>query len=112
MATIPQVNRGDLITAELFDQLIAALNSLDARVAVLEGQGPGGPNQVIIRSLEPPSGSVRIGQDLTIRGNNFGHSAGRLKVFIDDLPIDNFNRPGTNDQTIIITIPTDLGSPP
>jgi hypothetical protein len=112
MAAIPQVNRGDLITAEFFDQLITAFNSLDARVAVLEGQGPGGPNQVVITSLEPPSGSVRVGQDLTIRGKNFGHAAGRLKVFIDDLPIDNFNRPGTNDETIIITIPPEAGSPP
>jgi hypothetical protein len=112
MATIPQVNRGDLITAELFDQLITAYNSLDARVTVLEGHGPGGPNQVVITSLEPPSGAVRVGQDLTIRGQNFGHSAGRLKVFIDDLPIDNFNRPGTNDETIIITIPPEAGTPP
>jgi len=111
MTPTTRVNPGDLITAEFVNRLLDVLNDHQLRIAALESTGGGG-DQVVITSFDPPTATVRVGQNLTIFGRNFGQSAGRLRVFIDGTSVDNFNRPGTNDTTIIITLPAELGNPP
>jgi len=72
MSTAPQVNPGDLITADYMNELAALINDLETRVGKLESGGggtPGGPP--VLTSLTPP-GSVQVDQVLELSGLNFG----------------------------------------
>ncbi|MEO7177234.1 MAG: hypothetical protein ABIW83_00170, partial [Allosphingosinicella sp.] len=57
---------GDLITAELFNQMLSDLNGLSIRLAALEGIA-GGP---ILESLNP-STTVAVNGLLIVTGSNF-----------------------------------------
>jgi hypothetical protein len=93
-----RVRAGDLITDVFVNGLLDYLEALDVRVSGLE-QGSG---SVAITSL--PFGDIRVGQEVHIRGRNFGFSTGQQKVFIDDVPVNAF-RFGSDDTELIFTIP-------
>jgi hypothetical protein len=99
---IQQVQPGDLVTASFFNELIALIEQLDARVTVLEeGELPGGAVAITAVSPQP----VRVGQDLTIVGANFGFSAGAHRVRFNGVQPSAF-RPGSRDDVLICLVPS------
>lgn len=94
------VQPGDLIMANLMNQVLAKLKSLEDRVAALETAGS---DAVVIHQVLPP-GSVRIGQELRVLGRNFGVLTGSAVVFIDDVPVTAY-KAGSNNETLIFNIP-------
>jgi hypothetical protein len=106
MTTLNQVQPGDLITADGWNQLISELTSLDARVAALES-GPTGP---VITSTSP-TGQITVPSLLTIVGKNFVTPVDSLNtVAIDGVTIDTFIS-GSNENMLIIDLPTFTGLP-
>jgi hypothetical protein len=75
---LENVNRGDLITAEKWNQLLEEMRLLEARVAILEDNDA----QVEIIELQFAE-PLRVGDMLRILGRNFRSSAGTVRVFID-----------------------------
>ena len=71
MAPLPNpVKPGDLITADFFNECLAALSDLEARVAALEMVSPT-PGSVVISSIVP-DGPVHVGDELDLVGRGFG----------------------------------------
>jgi len=97
------VQPGDLITADLMKSLIREIEKLDEKVKALETSSAIS-GAVIIRELVPPSGTVRVGEELQVLGQSFGFTMGEHRVYIDDLRVDNF-KAGSNDQHLIFDIP-------
>jgi IPT/TIG domain len=105
---IPQVRPGDLITASLFNDLIEQLTALDARVTELEG-APGTPaGTVVISALDKTT--VRVGEDLTITGQNFGFALGAHRVRFNGISPTAF-RSGSSDSVLICQVPPIPGLP-
>lgn len=98
----PTVKPGDLITAELINAIMRAVESLDKRVAALES-GVAGEGSVVITEIKP-SGPLHIGDILTVLGRNFDFSTGYHQVFIGDTKISEFLE-GTNDNQLKFKIP-------
>jgi hypothetical protein len=96
------VRPGDLITADFVNQILAKLNSLEARVVALEAVLPAS-DAVAITSLIP-DGPLQIGQELQVLGRNFGHLAGATRVTFDSVPTNAF-KVGTSDQRLIFNVP-------
>lgn len=104
---IPRVKPGDLIKADDWNSLVDELVALDARLADLEENVPGG-GPPVIKSLDP-SGSVKMGDTLRIIGNNLGTST-LVSVTIADVAVSSFLS-GSSDSILIIQIPPILGIP-
>lgn len=102
IAILP-VNAGDLIRADLMNQILAALAQLDNRVTALEVIGPSTGTSVVITNIIP-NGPVRIGEQMEILGQNFGYSTGGMRLYLDGLRILGF-LPGTTDQHLIFQVP-------
>jgi hypothetical protein len=100
--SIPTVSAGDLIRAEVMNQIISALNSLDNRITALEVVGPSTPGLIITNII--PNGPVRISEQMEILGHNFGFSTGGLRLFLDGIRILDF-RDGTSDDQLIYQVP-------
>jgi hypothetical protein len=98
---IERVNPGDLITAAWMNELIDTINDLRARVASLEG-GRGDDNVVITDLIF--AGTLRLGDPLEIRGENFGFSSGTQEVKFDNTRITEF-RPGSSDLKLLVRVP-------
>lgn len=99
---IQRVQPGDLITASLFNDLVGHLEGLEARVKALEETGDGGAGAVVITALSPSP--VRVGQDLTIVGENFGFTIGAHRVRFNGVPPPAF-RAGSGDTVLICQVP-------
>jgi len=110
MSTLFQrVQPGDLITAADMNDLFTEIESLEARVAALEGGGsPPEPSvgAVTITSMTPDP--VVVGQTLTIVGTNFGLSTASNSVLFNGTPAFN-TLSGSTDSLLIVTVP-DLGA--
>ena len=101
-----QVRPGELITAELMNQILAHLESLETRVKALEaGSTPSDP--VVITGLEP-SGAVPMQSDLRIIGRNFG-STGSNIVTIDGVRVTRIKE-GSNTH-LVVEVPLLAGVP-
>jgi hypothetical protein len=112
MATqLPYVQPGDLITAGQINSLIDLLNSVQRQLDALQAGGSGPAGAVSISSLIPPSGTIKVGDILTVLGNNFGFSVGAQRVYIDDTQVNSFEK-GSGDQTLIFRIPSTLTNVP
>jgi hypothetical protein len=113
MVNIPDhVEPGDLVKSVEYNGIIDVLHDLLNRVQLLEG-GVGGIG-VAITSIVP-SGDLRVGQEITIFGRNFGFSIGAQRVFFNSARVTIF-KTGSNDQKLIIEIPnvtgvTEAGTP-
>ncbi len=97
---IPNVNPGDLITAAFFNQVITTINDLAQRITALEGAAPS-TTEV---NLKPYSGSVRVGEAITLQGANFAVPANLNTVLMDTTPITQFN-PGTDTTHLSFNVP-------
>lgn len=98
---IDHVQSGELITADLINQLIDDVESLDARVTVLEQQGTTG-GVVEIDAVYPDP--VHAEQDVTIIGKNFGFSVGATRVFFNGLSPSTL-RSGSSDTVLVCPVP-------
>jgi hypothetical protein len=99
-----QVRPGELITAELINQILAQLEGLETRIVTLEAAGGGvttGPS-VVITGLQP-SGSVPVQSELRILGRNFGLPSANV-VTIDGVPVGQI-KSGSTDTLLIVDVP-------
>jgi hypothetical protein len=112
MATqLSYVQPGDLITASQINSLIDLLNSVQKQLDALQAGGGGPAGAVSISSLIPPSGTIKVGDILTVLGNNFGFSVGAQRVYVDDTQVNSFES-GSGDQTLIFRIPSTITNVP
>jgi hypothetical protein len=96
---LQRVKPGELIKADLMNQIMDALDSLDARI------GATGTGVVISQLI--PSDQIQVLQDLRIVGSNFQYSIGGQKVFFDSVPAVTYEL-GSTDSLLIVQVP-DLG---
>lgn len=104
MATIQRVQPGDLITADQINAMIDALNALQAQAG-----SSSTPNQVVISDLIPPSGTVQVGHELQVLGQNFRFEAGGLSVYIDDFRVNALT--SASDTKLVFNIPSNITPP-
>lgn len=109
MALPTKVNPGDLIRADVVTEMLGLLLSLDQRVSILELTS--GPATGLFITSIIPAGSVRVGEEMEIRGQNFGFSIGAHRVFLDGVQVLAF-KPGSSDQKLILNVPDLPGIPP
>lgn len=102
---IPHVQPGALIKASFVNELIDAIEQLDARLEKVE-KGPGPPDTggVVVDSVTPPT--AREGDPVTIKGKNFGASKGASMVTFDGEPPALIT--AWTDEEIVCIVP-DLG---
>jgi len=98
---IDHVQRGELITALLINELIDELGKLDVRVTMLEQAGSTS-GAVEIDTISPQP--VRAEDNLTILGKNFGVSVGATRVHFNGVPPKNLLQ-GSNDTALICPVP-------
>lgn len=92
-----QVRPGDLITADLMNQVLAELEDLRVRVVQMEG---GTTLSGTAEIIEPnPSRTLRIGERLLIVGKGLGTDS---KVKIEEALIEAFE-PGSDDNLLIVS---------
>lgn len=108
MATqFDEVQTGDLITAKFMNDIVAEIQLLQTKVAVLEASAIGS-TAVTIYGLIPPSGEVKVGGELQAIGKNFGYSSGALRVDIDRTHRVFTFKDGSSDERLIFDIPTTI----
>ena len=95
------VNPGDLIKAEDWNKLVAAINALDGRVAELE---TGGGDRAPKITQVPPGGTVTAGDTISIFGSNFDFSQGGHSVFFGNTRANTFFT-GSSNTLLIVRIP-------
>src|SRR5574341_676074 len=100
------VQPGDLITADLMNSVLDALENLDARISSQASTG----NAVVITNLIPPP-PLQAGQDLQIQGANFGFSTGSTVLKFDDMQVNAFKM-GSSNTALFVNVPylTNLGT--
>lgn len=100
-----QVAPGDLITAELINQVLADIADLNLRVSQLEATGGGTtPGEVVI--FQPAIGaSMRINDQIEITGLNFGFGNAGQRVQFDGIPVSGF-LPGSSDNLLRVVVPS------
>lgn len=95
------VDPGDLIKAEDWNKLVAAINALDGRVAELE-TGGGDKAPKITQVL--PGGTVTAGDTINIFGSNFDFSLGGHSVFFGNARAETFFA-GSSNTLLLVRIP-------
>jgi hypothetical protein len=104
-----EVRPGELITAEIFNQVLAELTAIDVRLARLESAQPVTGTSVVIDRIIP-SGNLTVGQEIAIEGKNFDFSIGGSYVTFGKKSVFVF-KPGSRDDRLITDVP-DLGPLP
>jgi hypothetical protein len=102
------VRPGELISAELINQILAELESLETRVTALEGRSTTGTGDVapVITSLVPPETQpMRVGQEIEVIGRNFGFSTGSHRVTVDGVPVMSFDTGKSSNERLVLNIP-------
>jgi hypothetical protein len=99
------VRSGDLISSDVFNGFIDAVNDLQTRVKALESAVPGG-KVVAITDIFPP-GPYQIGQAIQVRGHNFAVPANLNTVSVDGILIERFDQ-GSDDTKLVFSIPTTI----
>jgi hypothetical protein len=103
MATIPNhVQPGDLIASATINSIIDALTDHESRLAKLEGStSVSAGNNVAITGLAP-AGNLRIGDPVTIFGQNFGFSTGTQSVWFNSTRATDLDVTNSTDSKLII----------
>ena len=97
-----EVRPGDLITAELINQMLFDIADLKLKIAQIDTGGHSSSGAVQIQ--EPnPSRTLRIGDPLVIVGNNLLGT--NTKVLLEEAFMTTFERGSTNQMLLIKTIP-------
>lgn len=94
---------GDLITAELFNEILSDINSLKVRVAALEG-AEGAP---VIDRIEPQFIDKPLGSLINIFGSGLRGDATDTTVFFNSVPVSLFLTQ-SNENLIALPIPLSL----
>ena len=103
MANIPNhVEPGDIVKSVEFNGIVDVLQDLTVRVLALESGGASGGGVAIFSVA--PEGDLRVGQEVTIFGRNFGYSIGAQRVFFNSVRVTIF-KTGSSDEKLIIEIP-------
>jgi hypothetical protein len=112
--TLPNVQKGDLITADAWNTIIKQLQDLDTRLSRLEVTSPGGEGQFTITGLSATT--VNVGDPLTIFGVNFGLISRNVVTFTANgvtttVPASTYD-PLSNDTKLTFPVPgiTGLGA--
>lgn len=99
----PQVRPGELITAELINQILAELESLEARVTKLES-GVGGSVATLAITEIKPAGPYKVNQQIQVVGRNFGVSTGTMRASVGTVPVMDVDST-SKDELLILRIP-------
>ena len=99
---IQRVQPGDLITSAFVNSLIGHLEALDTRLLALEGSTRPAAGAVVITTVTPTP--VRVGQDLTVVGENFGVYIGAHRILLDGVS-PSVVRPGSTDRVLVLPVP-------
>ncbi|MDT5267901.1 MAG: hypothetical protein QOH49_87 [Acidobacteriota bacterium] len=106
---LAEVRPGQLITAELMNQILFRLASLEVRVASLEargtGGGPTGGNEIAITSVSPQR-PLHINDVVQVTGRNFGFSTGLLRVTFDGRDVNTIDRVQSSDTQVVFNVPS------
>lgn len=106
---IPPAEPGALITASFMNDVIDALEELDARLTRLETEPTGdGGGALVITGFSATT--VREGDTLTIRGRGFGASQGSAAVTFDGQPPTMYR--SWKDDEIVCVVPQLIQTPP
>jgi len=97
-----RVDRGDLIRAESWNNLVQALVDLDERLSKLESSGLLSDVPVLLDRF--PRGDITVGSLLTLEGRNFLEPTNRNVVKIGPIEVKDFLR-GSDDKTLVLSIP-------
>ena len=100
------VQPGDLITAEYFNDLVAELAALEARIIALELSSGGGSLAILGRI---PGGPYRIGDELQVIGRNFEYTSGAARVFLNATPVIQFDDTASSNERLVFNIPAVSG---
>lgn len=98
--SLPIVTAGELIIAARWNDVAAAVNNLEARVAVLE---KGGKGVLRITQVLPP-GVVTAGDTIRISGSGFDYTRGAHSVFFGSTRATDFAS-DSSDSLLIVKIP-------
>lgn len=101
------VQPGDLITADLFNGVLANVADLAIRVSALEG-ATGGP---VIDHIEPQGIDIPVGSLMTIVGQNFHPGNSDTVAYIDNVAISAFTLQSTPNR-LIFTVPDSFAQLP
>lgn len=101
-----EVRPGDLITADLMNQILAELADLAKKVAFLESS-VGKEGDVVISGFDPEDGNVKVGDPLKVLGKNFQYTEGLARVYVDRYPIGGFF-PESTDEVLSFKIPLEI----
>jgi hypothetical protein len=101
-----QVRPGELITAELINQILAELESLETRVTALESTKP--VTKVVEITGFDGITPFRVGQPVTMKGHGFSVPAALNKVTIGGVPVTGFGFDSGATQ-LTFTIPNVTG---
>lgn len=105
-----EVQPGDLITADLMNQILHDLDDLEMRVAQLEaGSNTTTQPGAVITSINP-STNIHVGDHLTVNGNNFNVPTINNQVSLEQTPITGGFGLGGTSQQFAFDIP-DIGVP-
>src|SRR5215475_14098023 len=98
---LAQVNPGDLIRAEDYNQLVAGVNDLRVRVERLEAADSGGDDGIIgapiIDTVNPIA--PHIGDTVVVTGSLFDYTIGASRAALDGLPVTLLG--GSSDKVLI-----------
>jgi len=98
---------GDLITAEMFNQILSDINDLKIRMAGLESVN-GAP---VIDRIEPTLLDKEVGTRISIFGRNLNGEAVGTEVLFDDISIRNFFRESDESRIDAVVPPSLSGLP-
>ena len=98
---------GDLITAELFNQMLSDINDLSIRLAMLEGAS-GGP---VIERIEPEGVDKSVNSLLTIIGSNFRPDEPDTFVSFGAINISDFFV-DSDEHRMLLPVPVGFGQLP
>src|ERR1044072_946859 len=82
-----EVRPGDLITAELINQILHDLENLQMRVAQLEAAPVTAPQPGAVIMSVSPSANIHEGDRLTVNGNNFRVPTLANQISLDLFPV-------------------------
>jgi hypothetical protein len=98
---------GDLITAQLFNQVLSDINGLSIRLAALEGAA-GGP---VIERIEPVGADKQVSSLLTIVGANFKPDEDDTFVTIGPKKVTDFFSQ-SDETTLLLPVPVGFAELP
>ena len=98
-----EVRPGDLITADLINQILSNLVDLEMRVAVLEST-PGSSANLLVLDRPMNGDQFRVGDEMVLEGKNLGFVTGSSVITLAGTVLTDYQQ-GSTDQKIIVKIP-------